>query len=255
MDNDLLTLDLPPGLTIKDLKGFIEAETKQPAASQGIYLNGQPVANETQTLEEAGIRDGEMLAVVIRQARPARTPQPQNPNRGTGRPSGGPDPEALRQQLLSDPRQIASLRAQDPELAAAVMDPNAWRQAFIARQEQQQAAERERREQIEKLNEDPFNIDAQRKIEELIRQDRVVENLEKAYNENPEGMLDRHYSCSPYANGIQFLCACTCSTSTPRSTVCPLRRSSILVLKLPSCPLSALRGAALCVLWIPVTLV
>lgn len=211
LDNDLLTLDLPPGLTIKDLKGFIEAETSQPAASQGIYLNGQPVANETQTLEEAGIRDGEMLAVVIRQARPARTPQPANQDRSTGRPTGGPDPEALRQQLLSDPRQIAGLRAQDPELAAAVMDPNAWRQAFISRQEQQQAAERERREQIAKLNEDPFNIEAQRKIEELIRQDRVVENLEKAYNENPEGTSNGDSAYLLHANTPQSSCACICS--------------------------------------------
>lgn len=193
MDNDLLTLDLPPGLTIKDLKGFIEAETGQPAASQGVFLNGQTLASETQTLEEAGIRDGEMLAVVIRQARPARNPQQTGTNTSTGgrpqRPSQGPDPEALRQQLLSDPRQLANIRSQDPELAAAVNDPNTWSQTFGMRQRQQQEAERERRNQIELLNQDPFNIDAQRKIEELIRQDRVVENLEKAYNENPEGML------------------------------------------------------------------
>lgn len=192
MDNDLLTLDLPPGLSIKDLKGFIEAETGQAAASQGIFLNGQTLANETQTLEEAGIRDGEMLAVVIRQVRRPANPQQPNTNRGTARPTGGPDPEALRQQLLSDPRQLTGLRSQDPELAAAVSDPNTWREAFTMRQRQQQEAERERREQIQMLNEDPFNIDAQRKIEELIRQDRVVENLEKAYNENPEGMLDQN---------------------------------------------------------------
>lgn len=54
-------------------KGFIEAETSLPAASQAIYMNGQAVANETKTLEEALIKDGEMLAVVIRQARPAAT--------------------------------------------------------------------------------------------------------------------------------------------------------------------------------------
>ncbi|KAL1645946.1 DNA damage-inducible protein 1 [Didymella pomorum] len=187
LDNDLLTLDLPPGLTIKDLKGFIEAETNQPAASQGLYLNGQPVANETQTLEEAGIKDGEMLAVVIRAARPPANPQQANRQRNAGRPAGGPDPEALRQQLLRDPRQLANVRNQDPELAAAVMDPNRWAQTWEHRQSQQQEAEQERRNQIALLNEDPFNVDAQRKIEELIRQDRVVENLQKAYEENPEG--------------------------------------------------------------------
>ena len=182
-DTDLLTLDLPPGLTIQDLKGFIEAETSLPAASQAIYLNGQAVANEAQTLEGAGIKDGEMLAVVIRQARPAATSQQANRNRNTG----GPDPEALRQSLLGDPGRVATLRLQDPELAAAVMDPNSWIEVFTQRQRQQEEAERERRNQIELLNQDPFNVDAQRKIEELIRQDRVVENLEKAYIENPEG--------------------------------------------------------------------
>ncbi|KAJ4343979.1 DNA damage-inducible protein 1 [Ascochyta clinopodiicola] len=192
LDNDLLTLDLPPGLTIQDLKGFIEAETGKPAASQGIFLNGQTLADETQTLEAAGIRDGEMLAVVIRQPRRPANPQQSTPSRNTPRPAAGPDPEALRQQLLSDPRQLAGLRNQDPDLAAAVNDSNSWREAFTMRQRQQQEAERERREQIQKLNEDPFNIDAQRKIEELIRQDRVVENLEKAYNENPEVFVRVH---------------------------------------------------------------
>ncbi|KAF1361294.1 hypothetical protein EJ07DRAFT_154618 [Lizonia empirigonia] len=192
LDNDLLTLDVPPGLSIKDLKGFIEAETGQPAASQGIFLNGQTLANETQTLEEAGIRDGEMLAVVIRQARRPANPHQPSTSRGAARPAGSPDPEALRQQLLSDPRQLAGLRSQDPALAAAVNDPTTWREEFTMRQRAQQDAERERREQIQKLNEDPFNIDAQRKIEELIRQDRVVENLEKAYNENPEVFVRVH---------------------------------------------------------------
>jgi DNA damage-inducible protein 1 len=175
---------VPPASTIKDLKGFIEADTNLPAASQSIYFNGQPVANETQTLEDAGIRDGEMLAVLVRRnPAPSATPT----NRQPVGPGTGPDPEGVRQQLLMNPQAQNDLRQRDAELAAALHDPVRWREAFMMRQRQAQEAERERHNQIALLNEDPFNVEAQRKIEELIRQDRVVENLQEAYERNPEG--------------------------------------------------------------------
>ncbi|KAI4955790.1 DNA damage-inducible protein 1 [Alternaria rosae] len=179
-DTDLLTLELPPGSTVKDLKGFIEADTSLPAASQSLYLNGQPVAVDTQTLEDAGIRDGEMLAVVMRAA-----PRPNRNLQQPGRPAQ-PDPEGVRQLVLNDPQQMNKLRQGDPELAAAVNDPTRWRETYAMRQRQAEESERERQNQIALLNEDPFNVEAQRKIEDIIRQDRVVENLQKAYDENPE---------------------------------------------------------------------
>lgn len=186
-DNDLLTLELPPGSTVKDLKGFIEAETTLPSASQSLYLNGQPVLNETQTLEHAGISDGEMLGVVIRRNPAPRPTGPQAPAR-----PAQPDPEGVRQHFLMSPQAQNDLRQRDPELAAALSDPTRWREAFAMRQRQADEAERERQNQIALLNEDPFNVEAQRKIEELIRQDRVVENLQEAYERNPEVFVRVH---------------------------------------------------------------
>lgn len=183
-DNELLTLELPPGSTVKDLKGYIEADTGLTATTQSIYLNGQPVAIDTLTLDAAGIRDGEMLAVMIRRAPPLRT--------GGQRMPAQPDPEGVRQQLLRSPDAQNDLRRRDPDLAAALNHPTHWRDAFALRQRQADDAERERQNQIALLNEDPFNVEAQRKIEDLIRQDRVVENLQKAYDENPEVFVRVH---------------------------------------------------------------
>lgn len=187
-EHDLLTLDLPPALTVKDLKGFVEAETNFPANSQNFFLNGRPLSVETQTLEDAGVKDGEMLAVLIRR----RGNMAQGPSqRGAAQPRtparGPQDPEAIRLHILSDPAAQEQLRQRKPELIAALNDPIRWREAFAMEQRQEQDAERERQNQVALLNEDPFNIDAQRKIEEIIRQDRVIENLQHAYENNPEG--------------------------------------------------------------------
>ncbi|CBX90775.1 similar to DNA damage-inducible v-SNARE binding protein Ddi1 [Plenodomus lingam JN3] len=129
-------------------------------------------------------RDGEMLAVMIRRNPTPRTGGPRLPAQ--------PDPEGVRQHILMNPSSQNDLRTRDPELGAALNDPVRWRETFAMRQRQADEAERERQNQIALLNEDPFNVEAQRKIEDLIRQDRVVENLQKAYDENPEVFVRVH---------------------------------------------------------------
>lgn len=197
--------------------------------------------NETQTLEHAGISDGEMLGVVIRRNPAPRPTGPQAPAR-----PAQPDPEGVRQHFLMSPQAQNDLRQRDPELAAALSDPTRWREAFAMRQRQADEAERERQNQIALLNEDPFNVEAQRKIEELIRQDRVVENLQEAYERNPEGMYYSisHCASNPkrvpvfvkhIAHEIQYSYASTCYTSTRKSMACLSRLSSILAPRRPSC--------------------
>ncbi len=233
---------MPPGSSVKDLKGFIEAETNLPSASQSLYLNGQPVVDETKTLENAGINDGEMLGVVVRRTQAARPNGPQPP----ARPSGQPDPEGVRQQLLMNTQAQNDLRHRDPELAAAVGDPVRWRDTFTMRQRQAEEAERERQNQIALLNEDPFNVEAQRKIEELIRQDRVVENLQEAYERNPEGNI---INIAPFSYTLtlrQSSSGFICSMSTLKSMACLSRLLSILVLRQLSCLQVVLRGAVSC---------
>jgi DNA damage-inducible protein 1 len=207
-DQDLLTLDVSSDLTVKDLKALIEADTTFPTDAQNLFLNGRPLSAEAQTLADAGVKDGEMLAVLIRRRgtrpqgqREMRGPAPSGSSPGDGRRPGAVDPETVRLRILNDPATQASLRQQSPQLLDALHDPARWRQEWEKMQRMQEGAERERQNQIALLNEDPFNIDAQRKIEEIIRHDRIMENLQQAIEENPEGVSSPcciGIHCDPY---------------------------------------------------------
>ena len=197
LDQEILSLDLPPGLSIADLKGFVTAETQLPQTSQQFYLNNTPIQGDSKTLEEAGIKDGDMLAMLMRQSQQQQQQdtnsmgqgrrQPQNPQR---RPGPGQNPQEIemtRLSILGNPAAMADVREQRPALAEAIDDSNRFQEVWMEMIKEDEAREQERLEQMRLLNEDPFNVDAQRKIEEMIRQQSVLENLQFAYEHNPEG--------------------------------------------------------------------
>ena len=186
-DQEFITLDLPPGLSVGDLKGFVNAETNLPQAAQQFYLNNTPLSSDERTLEEAGIKDGDMLAMLMRQ------PDQQN-NMGAQRREqrrqggqGSHEIETTRLSILGNPAAMAQVRQQRPALAEAINDGNRFREVWEHMMREDHDREQERQEQMRLLNEDPFNVDAQRKIEEMIRQESVQENLQFAYEHNPEG--------------------------------------------------------------------
>jgi DNA damage-inducible protein 1 len=187
-DGDILNLELPEGMTVKDLKGIVESDTGFPAQLQQFYLNGRPLSDELQTLEAAGIRDNEMLAMLI--PRPAPTGHVERRQQGgnAGRRELSSDEiETVRLQVLGNPQLLQELRSRNPVLADAINDSARFKRVWDQKKQEDAAREQERQNQIRLLNEDPFNVDAQRKIEEMIRQDNVMENLQHAYENNPEG--------------------------------------------------------------------
>lgn len=197
-------------MTISTLRESVQADTGIPPTSQHIYHNGRIILDETKTMEQLQISDGDMLAVHVRDMRrhaagaapqqPHRQPQQQQAQpaqpAATQRP-GGPyqnDPELVRLQLLGNPDMRQQLQRQRPELAAAVEDPALFAQVLSQSQDREQRERLQRLREIERLNNDPFNIENQMKIEEMIRQERVMENLQNAMEHNPEGETISHLS-------------------------------------------------------------
>jgi len=137
-----------------------------------------------------------MLAMLMRQPDQQnnmgtqRRPQPGQQGQQR-RQQQGPDAhqiETTRLSILGNPGAMAQVREQRPALAEAINDSNRFREVWQEMISEDQNRESERIEQMRLLNEDPFNIEAQQKIEEMIRQEQVQNNLQFAYEHNPEGL-------------------------------------------------------------------
>lgn len=133
-----------------------------------------------------------MLAMFMQDPQPPRNTmgtqrrgqaQPQQPQRGPSNDQA----ETTRLSVLGNPAQLADMRERFPALAAVINDSNRFRETWLEMLNADRNRERERQEQMRLLNENEFDPEAQRKIEEMIRQESVQENLHFAYEHNPEG--------------------------------------------------------------------
>ncbi|KAG5928535.1 hypothetical protein E4U53_002630 [Claviceps sorghi] len=206
----LLNLEIFPDMALETLRESIHADTNIPATSLHIYHNGRLLTDDTKTMEQLEIPDGGMLAVHVRHIRDnsgvtqpstaassaasaSASAQAQPPHQPRPQASGISDPELIRLQILGNPAFREQLQRQHPELAAVVDDPARFSQILQSSQDRDRREREERQREIERLNQDPFNIENQRKIEDMIRQERVMENLQSAMEHNPEGT--DYFSC------------------------------------------------------------
>ncbi|KFY28646.1 hypothetical protein V491_00365 [Pseudogymnoascus sp. VKM F-3775] len=190
LEQDLLNLEVPTGTTVGSLKGMVQAEAHIPTTSQHIYHNGQLLSDDNKALEQLQVVDGDMLALHVRDIiGNTGVPQPGPSQQPVRRPTSRDeqDPEVIRLQLLGNPRMRQEVQRAQPELAAAVENPQRFAQLFRQMQDHERRERIMRQQHIADLNADPFDIDAQTRIAEMIREERVQENLQNAIEHNPEG--------------------------------------------------------------------
>ncbi|CAO3671725.1 unnamed protein product [Umbelopsis vinacea] len=174
-NGDLYNLEINSQMEIENLKALLEAETAISVGEQMLYHNGNELRDPQKTLQQYGIEHDDI--VLLRR---------QQPQAGSSA-NNNPNFDMMRQHVLRDPRLLQQLANTNPELAQAAMnDPERFNMMVQQIEQSRRQAENQKSLQIAALNDDPFDIEAQKRIEEAIRQENIAANLEAAMEYNPE---------------------------------------------------------------------
>ncbi|KAF9275102.1 DNA damage-inducible protein 1 [Mortierella alpina] len=207
-DGEIHSLEFDSQMELENIKALLEADCNIPADEQLLIHNETELRDPKSTLAAHNVAEDDILTL-RRRTRPgksARSQQQQQQQQQRqllpGAPGVGPavhpgqisqgpaDPEnaeQIRQHVLSDPALLQQLAERQPALAdAAVNNPTRFHTLIRELDEQRRNAESTRMRQIQALNANPFDMDAQARIEEAIRLENVAANLEAALEYNPE---------------------------------------------------------------------
>ncbi|KAM9759240.1 protein DDI1 homolog 2 isoform 1-T2 [Menidia menidia] len=166
-----------PGLPRIDFRSITVPGTSPSTSQRGAVRPPPPPPQQQQQQQQAPQQQAPQ--------QPSAT-QPSTPAAFHGSsPQGLDDPALLQQMLLSNPHELSLLKERNPPLAEALLSGDLERFTKVLLEQQQDRAKRER-ERIRLLTADPFDLEAQAKIEEDIRQHNVEENMTIAMEEAPE---------------------------------------------------------------------
>jgi len=218
LSDTVFTLEVASDMEVENFKALCEVESGIPAAEMLLLFNGQPMVGDKKSLAETGVGDGDMVMLDRRrQAAPrtgARTgstggaaaggmfdfSQIQIPANllagGSGSaPSssaapararvGEEDPAAIREMLRANPDQMAMLKQNNPKLSEALESGDLEAFAKVLK-EQQEARKAREQMRIRMMNADPFDMEAQRLIQQEIEQKNIDHNMELAMEASPE---------------------------------------------------------------------
>ncbi|VDN99625.1 unnamed protein product [Rodentolepis nana] len=199
----IYTLDTPNDTLMSQLRLMISFEVGASESDLTFFKNNKALPIEsTNTVSDCGLSDEDMISVRINGSRVS------NPSRSSSSTSQNPmvpieTVEILRQQLLNlPPAQLESMRRQNPRLYDALNDRGKclfvyllymtsftityifllFSEAFYRISQNFNEPDPAR----ELVNADPFDPEVQRKIEELIHENNINQEMEAAVENYPE---------------------------------------------------------------------
>lgn len=180
-------VEVDSAMEVQDVLGLAEAETGLPASSFVLSNDsGIPLTTPSKTLASYGMT-GDSATIFLTPSNELASGSSSSGSASGHFPGDDSDIERMRLQALGNPELMAQLRNLDPEMARAVRTgPREFYRAFQNQGNRARLASQEKERQIEALNADPYDIEAQKKIEEAIRMEQVLANMEHAMEYSPE---------------------------------------------------------------------
>ncbi|CAA7016333.1 unnamed protein product [Microthlaspi erraticum] len=180
----IISLDVDSQETVENVKALLEVESNVPIQQQQLLFNGNEMRNSDK-LSALGVKDDDLLMMVSNASAgsPARSDLTMNPD------GSASNPAAFQQHIRGDSNLMTQLFQNDPELAQVISgsDLNKLQDVLRSRHHQRSMLQRQKEEELALLHADPFDVEAQKKIEAAIRQKGIDENWEAALEHNPEG--------------------------------------------------------------------
>ena len=174
---------LAPNTPISSLPPILAADFGlSPSTPLSFHLSQRPL-DPTLTLEAAAVKHQDVVEV----SRAVATSSPSADSLESIPPQLWMNPALLHAHFQSHPHLISLLR-NDPPLHAAAQSPSPQQLTTLIneRLSQRVAAQRRDAERQARIAADPYGEEAQREIEEEIRQKNIAENMAKAIEYSPE---------------------------------------------------------------------
>ncbi|XP_024976084.1 DNA damage-inducible protein 1-like [Cynara cardunculus var. scolymus] len=181
-DEQIITLEVDRNESVENLKALLEIESRVPLQQQQLLYNGKEMKN-IETLSGLGVADGDLVMMVSNSSSlTVSSNEILNPD------GSAVNPAAFQQQIRNNSDLMAQLFQSDPELAQLILgnDLNKLQNLLRMRHRQRSELHRQQEEEMALLYADPFDVEAQKKIEAAIRQKGIDENWAAALEHNPE---------------------------------------------------------------------
>ncbi|KAJ1906153.1 DNA damage-inducible protein 1 [Coemansia sp. IMI 209127] len=193
-DYGSFSIEVDDTMGLGDLAALLELECNIPVDDQTITHNSVEISGADKTLNQLGFTAEDTLYLsnkknnaALKRGWNSSGGSNTMPHPPTGSQGISPQMEARRQNVLGSQQLMQQLSQTHPAIVqAAQNDPAEFSRLVVQLQEEQAHVEQARRREIENLNSNPFDIESQRRIEEMIRQENIMRNMEAALEYNPE---------------------------------------------------------------------